>query len=74
MPNLWKQFESLLPTPLLLLGTVITQHANRTVTIRLLDGGLLRVTGEAPNNTAVLLRDGKIISPAPALPLIEIQI
>jgi hypothetical protein len=46
MPNLWRQFEDLLPDSPLLLGTVATHHTDGTVTVELLDGGLLCVTAE----------------------------
>ena len=45
MPNVWRQFAQLLPEAPLLLGTVLAEHADGTVTVQLLAGGLLRVTG-----------------------------
>ncbi len=45
MPNLWRQFEELLPNSPLLVGTVVTRHVDGTVTVQLLGGGLVRATG-----------------------------
>ena len=74
MPNLWRQFEDLLPDSPLLLGTVVTHHADGTVTVELLDGGLLRVTGSGSVGDRVFVRDGRVIGDAPTLPTVEIEI
>ncbi len=74
MPNLWRQFEELLPDVPLLLGTVATAHANGTVTVELLDGGLLRVIGNSAEGERVFVRDGQVIGNAPDLPSVEIEI
>lgn len=74
MPNLWRQFEDLLPDSPLLLGTVATHHADGTVTVELLDGGLLRVTGNSSVGDRVFVRDGRVIGDAPTLPTVEIEI
>jgi hypothetical protein len=74
MPNLWKQFEDLLPDSPLLIGTVATKHADGTVTVQLLGGGLLRVTGSQSVNDHVFVRDGRVTSEAPSLPNVEIEI
>ena len=78
MPNLWRQFKGLLPDSPLLLGTVAAHHADGTVTVELLDGGLLRVM--AGNDGAgfvgdrVFVRNGQIEDSAPTLPTVEIEI
>lgn len=74
MPNLWRQFEDLLPDSPLLLGTVATHHADGTVTVELLDGGLLRVTGNGSVGDRVFVRDGRVTGDAPTLPAVEIEI
>lgn len=74
MPNLWRQFEDLLPDSPLLLGTVATHHADGTVTVELLDGGLLRVAGSGSVGDRVFVRDGRVTGDAPTLPTVEIEI
>lgn len=78
MPNLWRQFEDLLPDSPLLLGTVATHHADGTVTVELLDGGLLRVAvGNSSSGSVgdrVFVRDGRVTGDAPTLPTVEIEI
>lgn len=74
MPNVWKQFAQLLPGAPLLLGTVLADHADGTVTVQLLDGGLLRVTGSSVVGDRVFVRDGEVIGPAPTLPGVDIEI
>lgn len=74
MPNLWRQFEDLLPDSPLLLGTVATRHTDGTVTVELPGGGLLRVTGGGSVGDRVFVRDGKVIGDAPTLPSVEIEI
>lgn len=74
MPNLWRTFQDLLPDSPLLIGTVVTQHTDGTVSVQLLDGGLLRVTGSTATDERVFVRDGEIVGPAPVLPMVEIEI
>lgn len=78
MPNLWRQFEDLLPDSPLLLGTVVTHHFDGTVTVELLDGGLLRVavgnSGIGSVGDRVFVRDGRVTGDAPTLPTVEIEI
>ena len=74
MPNLWKQFQDLLPTSSTLIGTVVTEHADGTLSTELLGGGVLRVTGTAAVGTRIFARDGRMTSEAPDLPSVEIEI
>lgn len=74
MPNLWRQFAALLPESPLLLGTVAAHHADGTVTVTLLDGGILRVAGSGAVGDRVFVRDGKVTGDAPALPAIDIDL
>ena len=74
MPNLWRQFQDLLPTSVTLIGTVVATHADHTVSVQILDGGLLRAAGIAAEGTRVFVRDGRIAGEAPELPLELIDI
>ncbi len=74
MPNLWRQFQNLLPTSVTLIGTVVATHADHTVSVQLIDGGLLRAAGIAAEGTRVFVRDGRIAGEAPELPLELIDI
>lgn len=74
MPNLWRQFSELLPDSPLLIGTVVSQHSDETVTVELLDGGLLRVSGSSAVGDRVFVRDGQIEGTAPTLPSVVIEI
>jgi len=74
MPNLWRQFQDLLPTSATLIGTVVATHIDQTVSVQLLDGGLLRVAGTAADGTRVFVRDGHIEGEAPELPHVDIEI
>lgn len=74
MPNLWRQFQDLLPTSVTLIGTVVATHADHTVSVQLLDGGLLRAAGIAAEGTRVFVRDGRVEGEAPSLPQIDLDI
>lgn len=58
MPNLWRQFEALLPDTPLMIGTVVSVDLDTTLTVALLDGGLLRVKGSASPGDRVFVREG----------------
>ncbi|ANH33837.1 hypothetical protein ACQCP0_23045 [Ralstonia pseudosolanacearum] len=74
MPNLWRQFEDLLPDAPLLVGTVVTSHDDGTVTVQLLGGGLVRVTGAGEPGERLFVRGAEVIGSAPTLPTVEIEI
>ncbi|MBX9432388.1 hypothetical protein KY487_24445 [Ralstonia pseudosolanacearum] len=74
MPNLWRQFEDLLPDSPLLVGTVVTGHNDGTVTVQLLGGGLVRVTGAGEPGDRLFVRGSEVVGPAPTLPTVEIEI
>ena len=74
MPNLWRQFEDLLPDSPLLVGTVVTSHDDGTVTVQLLGGGLVRVTGAGEPGERLFVRGAEVIGSAPTLPTVEIEI
>lgn len=52
MPNLWRQFEDLLPDAPLLVGTVVTRHADDTVSVQLLGGGSCALPAPVSRATA----------------------
>jgi|GEM_PF-1757347 len=72
--NPWTLFQSFLPKQATVLGTVVTEHTDNTLGIELLGGGVLRITGTAAVGTRVFVRDGRMISEAPELPTVEIEI
>ncbi|MCK4150322.1 hypothetical protein, partial [Ralstonia pseudosolanacearum] len=72
--NLWRQFEDLLPDAPLLVGTVVTSHDDGTVTVQLLGGGLVRVTGAGEPGERLFVRGAEVIGSAPTLPTVEIEI
>ncbi|MGA4009672.1 hypothetical protein OZ675_12355 [Ralstonia pseudosolanacearum] len=74
MPNLWRQFEDLLPDAPLLVGTVVTSHDDGTVTVQLLGGGLVRATGAGEPGDRLFVRGTEVVGPAPTLPTVEIEI
>ncbi|TYZ39655.1 hypothetical protein C2U33_24425, partial [Ralstonia solanacearum] len=65
MPNLWRQFEDLLPDAPLLVGAVVTRHNDGTVTVQLLGGGLVRVTGAGEPGDRLFVRGSEVVGPAP---------
>lgn len=72
--NPWTLFQSFLPKQTTMIGTVVTEHADSTLSIELLGGGVLRVTGTAALGTRIFARDGRMTSEAPDLPSVEIEI
>ncbi|AXV82226.1 hypothetical protein [Ralstonia solanacearum] len=74
MPNLWRQFEDLLPDAPLLIGTVVTRHVDDTVSVQLLGGGLVRVTGAGEPGDRLFVRGTEVVGSAPTLPTIDIEI
>ncbi|QOK90251.1 hypothetical protein HF908_13725 [Ralstonia pseudosolanacearum] len=74
MPNLWRQFEALLPDSPLLVGTVVTRHDDGTVTVQLLGGGLVRATGVGEPDQRLFVRGTEVVGPAPMLPSVDIEI
>ncbi|MDO3515126.1 hypothetical protein Q3P06_24875 [Ralstonia pseudosolanacearum] len=74
MPNLWRQFEQLLPDAPLLVGTVVTGHDDGTVTVQLLGGGLVRATGTGEPDQRLFVRGTEVVGPAPTLPTVDIEI
>ncbi|MHA6911469.1 hypothetical protein ACQUJS_24195 [Ralstonia pseudosolanacearum] len=74
MPNLWRQFEELLPDSPLLVGTVVARHVDGTVTVQLLGGGLVRAIGAGEPGQRLFVRGTEVVGPAPTLPSVDIEI
>ena len=74
MANLWTQFKALLPDSPLLVGTVLTAHSDNSVTVTLLGGGSMRVSGTGTEGQRVFIRNGVIEGEAPDLPEVMIEI
>ena len=55
MPNLWRQFQDLLPDDPLLIGTVAIRHADGSATVTLFDGGQLHVLGDGAAGSRVFV-------------------
>lgn len=72
--SLWKAFQALLPQTPLLIGTVAIVHGDGSVTITTLSGSPQRVLGDASLGQRIFAQDGKVIGPAPTLPVIEVDI
>lgn len=72
MFNLFALFKSLIPQPLLYVGTV-SAVAGGVATVELPGGGVLYARGDAGVGQRVFVRGGVIESPAPALTYVEAQ-
>lgn len=71
--NLFKRFRDLIPTPPLLIGTVV-DYAGGIATIEELGGGRSQARGEATVGDRVFFRAGAIEGPAPNLPVENIEL
>jgi len=65
--NQWALFKTLLPSDPLLLGTILADHADETVTVSLLDSAQIRVKGTGNVNDKVWVRSGRVEGTAPNL-------
>lgn len=72
--NLYKLFRSLIPTPTLQVGTVIS-FSNGVATILLPDGAQAVARGQSATiGSKVFFRDGAIEGPAPSLTIETIDV
>jgi len=71
--NLWKRLRNLLPEPPLLAGEVVAVGAY-SITVELPDGSRIAARGSASVGQHVFIRDGRVESIAPALPVVLIEI
>ena len=68
MPNIWKQFNNLLPKQKQIIGKVVsTNTSNITSTIELLSGNGLVVKGIGDIGSFYLIKDGIITEKMPTL-------
>jgi F0F1-type ATP synthase epsilon subunit len=75
MANLWVQFQQLLRSDPIQVGTVISLNGDGTSTVQLIGGGLLRVQGQGVAVDAkAFIQSGKIQGEAPDLPAYDIEV
>ncbi|NHC05943.1 hypothetical protein [Azonexus fungiphilus] len=71
--NLYQRLRAIIPSPRVQAGTVTSAVPGRVI-VTFPDGSTLMVRGTAVSGDRVYVRDGVIEGPAPALPVIEIEI
>lgn len=71
--NFYRQLLDLLPSAPLLVGDVVA-ISNGVATIQEPGGGLSQARGVAQVGDRVYFRDGAIQGPAPALPIVDIEV
>lgn len=71
--NLFALFRQLTPTPQLQAGEVAAVAGDWS-TVAMPDGGLVQVRGVAAVGQKVFVRDGRLESEAPALPIVVIEL
>jgi hypothetical protein len=76
MPNLWKQFNDLLPASPRLLATVSVLHSDGSATVILISNGVLRVRSKSgvAVGDRVFVRDGEIEGSAPTLTAMTLEV
>lgn len=75
MANPWKRLQSLLPEDPVQIGTVQVDNADGTYGVDLVGGGRITVTGSGYSvNQRVFVRGTMIMSAAPDLPVVEIEV
>ena len=72
--NVWSRFLSLLPYDPLLVGEIITDNGDGTVTVEHNDGGIQRVLGAGTVGGKVYVRSGRVEGEAPALTSYDIEV
>lgn len=71
--NLFHQFASLLPKRPLLIGTVQAARDDGLL-VELMGGAQVRVRGQAQVGERIFVRDGCMEGPAPALPVVYVDV
>jgi hypothetical protein len=74
MMNIYRELIGLLPDDPLLIGEVLSNHADGTLTLEMPGGGRLRVRGVAAAGDRVFVRAGVVEGEAPALALVQIEV
>lgn len=73
--NLWRRFQTLLPSDPLLVGEVVSHNADGTSTLQAPDGAYLRVRGQGVTvGLMAFVRGGRIEGEAPNLPDYEVDV
>lgn len=73
--NPWKEFQSLLPRPRWMIGTVVSHNGSDVSTIKLRDGSFLTVRGQGVQvGKKVLVENRAIVREVPDLPVYQVQI
>lgn len=72
MPNVWKQFQALLPQQPLQIGEVVSVNADGTSTVETPAGALLRVRGDnVAQGSNAYIRGGELVGEAPDLAVFQ---
>lgn len=66
--------QTLAPADTMRPGRLLTNHHDGSCTVQLDEGGLIRVSGDMPENTLVYIRNTTIVSEAPDLPFLNLEI
>ncbi|BAK76781.1 hypothetical protein NH8B_1966 [Pseudogulbenkiania sp. NH8B] len=72
--NLLDRLFDLLPGDTVRVGDVTATHADGTVTVQLLEGGTLRVSGTHASGSRVFVQGGWVTGDAPVLEFVEIEV
>ena len=73
--NPWKRLRGILPGDTTEVGVVQAQLANGTTTVSLVGGGVVTVSGTGfGSGVSVFIRGGAIVSGAPALSSVDIEV
>jgi len=73
-PNLWTSFRDLMPSDPLLVGQIVSNHGNGTVTVEYTAGGRGRVRGTGSVGSRVYVRAGRVEDSAPSLPTYDVAV
>mgnify|MGYP000438605146 CR=1 FL=1 len=75
MPNLWKEFQSLLPSDPLLIATVLAHNSDGTSTVEYPGSGQSTVRGTSVAvNSKAYIQSNQIQGEAPDLPVYEFDV
>ena len=76
--DLWRDFSGLIPQRPRLLGTVTAHNADGTSAVTSYDGAQFRVMGQVGEADAIpynlWVQDGRVIEPAPNMPLVQLTV
>lgn len=74
--NLYKRLNQMYPGDTLRVGNVVEKPYEGLVIVRLAEGGLMQASSDQAWNIdqRVYIRQGKVVSSAPDLPFVEIEV